>query len=113
MEQALRMTAEDFSGEFIEKGFVSEYADRDHQQCDWVIRTPELKRGFGCTINKDGRPVFVGDPYGVGHLWQEMEQRVTQHYSVLALRASAAELGWPVDMFVKPDGTVSMDLVVE
>ena len=87
---ALELAAEDLKGKVAVKSKVFDYIGKNGKMCDYVLTTDRLCYGVG--INVGETLSFEGDGYVEG--WHNAQNRIIQHYGVLATRAAAASKGF-------------------
>jgi len=92
LRQAVQVVAQQHSGQV-----ESHYLDwnRSQHSCFAAIFTLELIRGIGIVVDATtGALTFVGDPYGVGRLFQQVSQEILQTYVSLATMKVLQEMGY-------------------
>jgi hypothetical protein len=66
--------------------FYLDYYQRRHRvETGLAIFTNELSRGIGVEVDSSGQVTFVGDPYGVGEFYEQVQQETVQSYISLSL----------------------------
>jgi len=110
LESAVQLAAEDCQGTVEHDAEAANYVGGQREKCDIVIKTNTVKHGVGIRVGKGGNVSFVGDSYVRG--WNEIKDLVTKHYSVLAIRAAAAEMGASVASMTEVGRSVELNLEV-
>lgn len=82
-------------------GSVKSYYGASHTSWDGneilgALVTNELSRGIGVAIDKNGKLVFVGDPYRCESAFNKMKDRIEFTYKKVALILAMQQIGCDV-----------------
>src|SRR6266568_695564 len=93
LTQAVQLVAQQHQGEIRNqyKGYFGQTYD---VSTGLVIYTQELHRGIGVDVKSTGELTFVGDPFYVEALFEQVQQEVVQMYVALASMQALQQLGY-------------------
>ena len=91
--QAVQLVAQQHQGEIRQQ--YTDYYGRTHPvSTGLTIYTQELHRGLGVEIAQTGELTFVGDPWAVRQLFDQIQQEIVQMYVALASMQALQSLGY-------------------
>jgi hypothetical protein len=91
--QAVQLVAQQHRGYILDK--YHDYFERTHTvSTGLAIYTPNLTRGMGVEIKESGELTFVGDPWRVQNLFEQLQQEIVQIYVALASMQALQQLGY-------------------
>jgi hypothetical protein len=93
LSQACQIVASNHNGEVSER--YRNYNNRPQQTAlRLAIVTPEMQRGIGIQLDADLHLGFIGDPFMVEELYEQIQEEVVQTYVSLATMQALQQLGY-------------------
>lgn len=94
LAQAVNLVAQQHNGS-VQTSYRDWYRHEHEVSTGLVIVTDHLFRGVGVEIDQEtGALTFVGDPWGVNDLFEQVQQEVVQVYVALASMQALQSLGY-------------------
>ena len=93
LRQAVSLVAQQHQGT-VEAFYLDYYGKQHPVASSLALFTEQLKRGIGIVITDAGEVTFVGDPWAVQSLFEQVQREIVQMYVSLATMAALQEMGY-------------------
>jgi hypothetical protein len=94
LRQSVEIVASQHAGGEVRNHYLS--YEGQQRQADLAIATTTMHRGMAIQV-KGGRLTFVGDSWGYGYHYQQIQQQILQTYVSLATVQALQALGYQVN----------------
>ena len=105
LTQAVHLVASQHQGT-LENYYVDYYGRRHSVSTKLALHTPELIRGIGIEVADTGELAFVGDPWAVRQMFEQVQSEIVQTYVSLATMQALSQLGYTPEAQEAEDGSL-------